>query len=199
MMNTISILLLVLPFSIIFLFNLFKAKNSKKTAGPLPPGPKGLPLIGNLHQLNTAHPHIYLHQLAKKYGPLMLIKFGLRPAIVISSARVAKLALKTNDLALSGKPPLIGLETYSYNGNDIAFSGYSETWRELRKLSVIHLFSIKQVTSFLPIRKENVSRMINEMIKKSESSEVINLSQAAYFLANRVICRAAFGKEGEAK
>ncbi|KZV14185.1 hypothetical protein F511_44266, partial [Dorcoceras hygrometricum] len=93
------------------------------------------------------------------------------------------------------RPPLIGLETYSYNSSDIAFSGYSETWRELRKLSVIHLFSIKQVTSFLPIRKENVSRMINEMIKKSESSEVINLSQAAYFLANRVICRAAFGKE----
>ncbi|XP_073026210.1 cytochrome P450 83B1-like [Primulina eburnea] len=194
MINTMSLLLLVLSFSIIFLFNLFKPKNPKKTA-PLPPGPKGLPLIGNLHEFDTPHPHLYLHELAKKYGPLMSMRFGFRPTIVISSARVAKIALKNNDLALAGRPPLIGLKTYSYNGHDIAFSNYSESWREMRRLGVIHLFSVKQVLSFLPIRKDKVSLMIKDMIKKSHSSEVINLSQAAYFLTNRIVCRAAFGKE----
>ncbi|XP_073299756.1 cytochrome P450 83B1-like [Primulina huaijiensis] len=192
--NTMSILLLVLAFSIIFLFNLFKPKNSKKTAR-LPPGPKGLPIIGNLHEFDPMHPHLYLYGLAKKYGPLMWMKFGCRSAIVISSARVAKLALKNNDLALAGRPGLIGFYKFSYNGKDITFSEYNETWREMRKLSLIHLFSIRQVVSFSPIRRDEVSRMINDMNKKSDSSEVINLSQATFFLTNRIICRAGLGKK----
>ncbi|KZV31435.1 hypothetical protein F511_40751 [Dorcoceras hygrometricum] len=190
-MITISILLL--SFSIIFLFNLLKRKNPNKTSR-LPPGPKGLPLIGNLHEFDPVHPHVYLRELAKKYGPLMTMKFGFRTAVVISSARVAKLAFKNNDLALAGRPTLIGLQKYSYNGHDITFSNYNETWRELRKLSVIHLFSVKQVVSFYPIRRDEVSRMIKDMIKKSYSSEVINLSHASFFLVNRIICRAGFGK-----
>ncbi|XP_073049057.1 cytochrome P450 83B1-like [Primulina eburnea] len=194
MINTMYFVLPVLSFTIIFLFNLFKPRNPKKTT-PFPPGPKGLPLIGNLLEIDTVHPHIYLHELAKKYGPLMSLRFGFRPTIIISSARVAKIALKNNDLALAGRPPLIGLQKYSYNGKDIAFSNYDETWREMRKLSVIHLFSVKQVVSFLPIRKDEVSHMIKDMIKRSNSSEVINLSQAAFFLTNRIICRAGFGKE----
>ncbi|KZV31434.1 hypothetical protein F511_40750 [Dorcoceras hygrometricum] len=187
-------LLLVLGLSVIFIFNLFKRKNPKKTA-PLPPGPKGLPFIGILHEFDAAHPHVYLRELAKGYGPLMSIKLGSRPAVVISSARVAKIALKNNDVVFSGRPPLVALRKYSYDGNDIAFSDYDQSWREMRKLSVIHLFSAKQVSSFLPIRREEVSRMIKGIMNKSESSEVINLSQAAFFLSNRIICRAGFGKE----
>ncbi|XP_073127525.1 cytochrome P450 83B1-like [Henckelia pumila] len=195
MINIMYFLLLALSFSIIIVFSyLLKSKIGKKSS-VLPPGPKGLPLIGNLHEIDTVHPHVYLHQLAEKYGPLMSLRFGFRPMIIISSARVAKIALTKNDLALSGRPPLIGLKTYSYNGHDIAFSNYSETWREMRRLGVIHLFSVKQVASFLPIRKEKVSLMIKDMMEKSHSSQVINLSQAAYFLTNRIICRAAFGKE----
>ncbi|KZV15490.1 hypothetical protein F511_44298 [Dorcoceras hygrometricum] len=77
-------------------------------------------------------------------------------AIVISSARVAKLAFKDNDLAIANRP-ILGLEKHSYNGNDITFSKYNETWRELRKLSVIHLFSVKQVASFYPIRRDQLT------------------------------------------
>ncbi|XP_073026220.1 cytochrome P450 83B1-like [Primulina eburnea] len=184
---------LLLSFSIFFLFYFFKPKYPNKISR-LPPGPKGLPLVGNLHEFDPVHPHLYLHKLAKKYGPLMSMRFGFRPAIVISSARVAKTAFKNNDLTLAGRPTLIGLQKYSYNGHDITFSNYNDTWRELRKLSVIHLFSTKQVVSFYPIRKDEVSRMIKDMIKKSDSSEEINLSHAAFFLVNRIICRAGFGK-----
>ncbi|XP_073049723.1 cytochrome P450 83B1-like [Primulina eburnea] len=194
-MDTIMFfLLLVLSFSIIILFNHFKPKNSKKTAR-LPPGPRGLPLFGILHEFDPINPHLYLHELAKKHGPLMWMKLGSRPAIVISSARVAKLALKDNDLAFAGRPALIGFQKYSYNGKDITFSGYNETWREMRKLSLIHLFSVKQVVSFLPVRKDEVSRMIEEMTKTSDLSELINLSRTAFFLTNRIICRAGFGKK----
>ncbi|KZV29726.1 hypothetical protein F511_05820 [Dorcoceras hygrometricum] len=170
-MDTISFLLVAaLSFSVILLFNLFRAKKSNNTGARLPPGPRGLPWIGNLHEFDPIHPHLYFYGLAKKYGPLMRLKFGSRSAIVISSARVAKLALKNNDLAFSGRPQLIAFQKYTYDGRDIATSSYNETWRE-------------------------VSRMIGEMVKKSDPSEVINLSRAAFFLSNRIVCRAGFGRK----
>ncbi|XP_073138544.1 strychnine-11-hydroxylase-like [Henckelia pumila] len=188
------LLLVVLCFSIFFLYKLFKHKNINKT-GLLPPGPKGFPIIGNLHQIDPACPHLSLYDLAKKYGPLMWMKFGSRAAIVVSSARVAKLALKNNDMALSGRPKLVGLNKVTYNGSDITASSYNESWKEMRKIGLLHLFGAKQVVSFRPVRKEEVSSMIRNMINKSNSNELINLSRAAFLLTNGFICRAGFGKK----
>ncbi|XP_073146455.1 strychnine-11-hydroxylase-like [Henckelia pumila] len=188
------LLLVVLSFSIFFLFKLFKHKIIKKT-GLLPPGPKGLPIIGNLHQFDPSHPHLCLYDFAKKYGPLMSMKFGCRAAVVVSSARVAKLALKNNDMALSGRPQLKALSKLTYNGSDITVSSYNEKWREIRKIGILHLFSVKQVVSFRPVREEEVSCMIEDMVNKSNSNELINLSQAAFLLTNGFICGAGFGKK----
>ncbi|KZV15265.1 hypothetical protein F511_27547 [Dorcoceras hygrometricum] len=187
------LLLVLLSLSVSFLYYLFEHKRIKKSAR-FPPGPKGLPLIGNLHQFDPVRPHWSLHDLAKKYGPLMSMKFGCRSAIVVSSARVAKLALKDNDLALSGRPQLISLKKLTYNGSDITSSTYNETWRGLRKIALLHLFSVKQVASLRPVRYDEVSCMIEDMIKKSNSNELINLSKAAFLLSNGFICRAGFGK-----
>lgn len=40
-----------------------------------PDGPRGLPIIGNLHQLGT-EPHKTFMQMKKKYGDIFSIKFG---------------------------------------------------------------------------------------------------------------------------
>ncbi|KZV57087.1 hypothetical protein F511_05961 [Dorcoceras hygrometricum] len=186
------LILLALLLTIIFFFS----KNAKHgNSGQLPPGPKGLPIIGNLHQFDPARPHLCLLDLAKKYGPLMSMKFGSRPAIVVSSARVAKLALKDNDKALSGRPQLASLSKITYNCSDITASSYNATWREMRKVALLHLFSPKQVVSFRPVRQDEVSCMIQDMINKARSNQLINLSRAAFLLTNGFICRAAFGKK----
>ncbi|KAK6161504.1 hypothetical protein DH2020_004885 [Rehmannia glutinosa] len=60
------------------------------------------------------------------------VKLGPVPVLVISSAKLAKEALKTiQDLAFSGRPKLLGQQELSYNGVDIAFSPHSDYWREV--------------------------------------------------------------------
>ena len=61
-----------------------------------PPGPKGLPIIGHLHLLGK-NPHQDLQKLAKTHGPLMYVRLGLVPTIVVSSAETAEKVLKTYD------------------------------------------------------------------------------------------------------
>lgn len=79
----------IFPFIILFL-QLWSLKKKSK----LPPGPAKLPFIGNLNQLMTPTPHKKLRDLALKYGPLMYLKLGMVPTIVVSSADAAEKILK---------------------------------------------------------------------------------------------------------
>nr|GMC47486.1 cytochrome P450 83B1-like [Ipomoea batatas] len=190
-----ELLLFLLPVALILIYYyiLPSSKRIGKERTSLP-GPPGLPIIGNLHQFDSAEPHVYLWKLSKKYGPLMRMKLGSREVVVISSARIAKEALKTHDLTFSSRPSFIGQQRLSYNGLEIAFTPYGEYWREIRKISVLHLFSLKRVKLFQPIREDEVSRMINRISELAFSSQLVNLSEIVMSLTCNIICRSAFGK-----
>ncbi|RVW68067.1 Cytochrome P450 83B1 [Vitis vinifera] len=181
------------------LFLLFLHRKHRKNGGLLPPGPPGLPFIGNLHQMDNSAPHRYLWQLSKQYGPLMSLRLGFVPTIVVSSAKIAKEVMKTQDLEFASRPSLIGQQRLSYNGLDLAFSPYNDYWREMRKICVLHLFTLKRVKSYTSIREYEVSQMIEKISKLASASKLINLSEALMFLTSTIICRVAFGKryEGE--
>nr|GMC51801.1 cytochrome P450 83B1-like [Ipomoea batatas] len=180
-----ALLLVFLPITLIFIYYYILPTSL--------PGPPGLPIIGNLHQFDTAELHVFLWKLSKKYGSLMCMKLGFREVVVISSATMAKEAFKTHDLAFSSRPSFIGQQKLSYNGLDIGFSPYGEYWREMKKISVLHLFSLKRVKQFQPIREDEVSLMIDRISKLALSYQQIDLSEIAMSLTSTITCRSAFG------
>ncbi|KAK4709792.1 hypothetical protein R3W88_004305 [Solanum pinnatisectum] len=76
---------------------------------------------------------------------------------------------------------------------DIATSPYNDHWKELRKICVGHLFSLKKVQSFIPIREDEASRMIKEISQQAVTSRITNLSSIMISLMTTIICRVAFG------
>ncbi|KAF5739354.1 putative cytochrome P450 [Tripterygium wilfordii] len=191
----VPVLIFIVALPIILFFFLQKHKSVKNIC--LPPGPKGLPLIGNLHQLDNSNLPHYLWQLAKQYGPLMFMRFGFRPTIVISSAKMAKEVLQTHDLVFCSRPALRGQQTLSYNGVDLAFAPYGAYWREMRKICVVHLFSSIRVQTYRPIREYEVSLLLGKILKSVDASKPVNLTEALMSLANHIICRIALGKRYE--
>ncbi|KAL0357552.1 UNVERIFIED_CONTAM: cytochrome [Sesamum calycinum] len=185
------LVLLALPIILILYFQKYKPKPAQNL---LPPGPPGLPFIGNLHQFDAQYPHKYLNNLSKQYGPLMSMKLGSRPVLVISSANVVKEIMKSHDIVFSGRPTHVAMQRLSYNGLDIAFSSYNDQWREMRKVSNLHLFSPKQVELFRPVREDEVSRMINKISRDASLSRVTNLSEMMNTMTSNTICRVALGK-----
>lgn len=146
-MLLLPIIFLLLISIIIFL----KMQHYPRRNPQRPPWPKGLPFIGNLHQLDTSKPHIWLTKYSNKYGPITFFKLCRLPVIVLSSAQVAKIAMKENDVAFAGRPYTSASLRLSYDQSDIITSTYSDYWRKMRKMVVRHLFSYQKIKSFRPI------------------------------------------------
>ncbi|GMJ05450.1 RED ELONGATED 1, SUPERROOT 2, ALTERED TRYPTOPHAN REGULATION 4, RUNT 1, cytochrome P450, family 83 [Hibiscus trionum] len=182
------ILLLPLPF---FFFLLLKHGNH---GGKLPPSPPALPLIGHLHMqlFDNSPPHVFLWKLSQKYGPLVYLRFGYKPTLVVSSAKMAKEVLKTHDLDFCSRPDRRALRRLSYNALDLAFTPYDCYWREVRKLCVVHLFN--RVQQYRPIREEEVARLMEKICRLFGNSNPVNLSEAMLCLSSTIICRVGFGK-----
>ncbi|MBA0873950.1 hypothetical protein Goshw_009607, partial [Gossypium schwendimanii] len=158
------------------------------------PGPRKLPLIGNLHQL--AGPgllHRTLRDLATKHGPIMHLQLGQVSTVVVSSAEMAKEIMKTHDIVFANRPFLVVAMITTYECTDIAFSPYGNYWRHLRKICSEELLSAARVNSFQSIREEEVLNLI-ETIKSNEGLAV-NLSEKVFSMSYGITARAAFGKK----
>ncbi|GFP84878.1 cytochrome p450 71b36 [Phtheirospermum japonicum] len=180
-------MMLIIPLIITLIIVLIKPARKRN-----PPGPPGLPFIGNLLQFDKANPHIYLQRLSQKYGPLVHLRHGSTPILVVTSSRTAKQILKTSDLSFCSRPPIAGQQKLAYDGIDMAFSPYNQHWRQMRKICVLHLLSPKQVFSFRAVREDEVRRMISKISTRFGSP--CNLSDMAMSLASNLICRVAFGR-----
>ncbi|CAL5211112.1 unnamed protein product [Lathyrus oleraceus] len=189
----LSLILLVLCSSIL----LFFLKRRRAIDAPYPPGPRGLPIIGNLHQLDNSILYLQLSKLSKIYGPIFSLQLGLRPAIVVSSAEIAKEIFKNNDHVFSNRPILYGQRKLSYNGSEIVFSQYGEFWRDMRKTCILHILSAKRVSSYSSVRKFEVKQMMKKISNHATSSVVTNLSELLTSLSSTIICRIAFGRRYE--
>ncbi|KAL7232630.1 hypothetical protein ACSBR2_010611 [Camellia fascicularis] len=86
---------------------------------------------------------------------------------------MVKHGIKTHDLTFSSRPLLFGQRKLYYNGLDVAFSPYNDSWREMKKICVLHLLSSKIVQSYLVLlsREDEVSRMVKKISQLTDSSK----------------------------
>ncbi|XP_051133932.1 salviol synthase-like [Andrographis paniculata] len=179
----------------IFLAAFFKVilRSKPDENSNLPPGPRKLPLIGNLNHLLTSSgsTHQVLSDLAAKHGPVMHLQLGQVSTIVISSAEAAQEVLKTHDIIFANRPWLVSTSLIFYKQKDIAFSSYGEYWRQLRKICTMELLSPKRVLSFQPLREKAISSMCKWIASKE--GESINLTEKMYSAICNVLMQATFG------
>ncbi|KAG0469507.1 hypothetical protein HPP92_016207 [Vanilla planifolia] len=157
----------------------------------LPPGPRPWPIIGNLNLIG-ALPHRSIHALSKQYGPLMQLRFGSFPVVVGSSVTMAKLFLKTHDLAISGRPTTNAGKHTAYNYSDITWSQYGPYWRQARKMCMTELFSQKRLDSYEHIRSAELRRLLHRLFHAA--GKPILLKDHLSTLSLNVISRMVFGR-----
>ncbi|KAG8511979.1 Cytochrome P450 2C5 [Galemys pyrenaicus] len=102
-----------------------------------PPGPRPLPIIGNLHILNLKRPYQTMLELSQKYGSIYSIHFGPRKVVVLSGYKTVKDAL-VNYGDQFGERPQVPIFEKLFEGKGIVFS-HGETWKTMRRFSLTTL------------------------------------------------------------
>ena len=104
--TAISLLITVVTTTLFLLAYSNTRPSSKKTSLSLPPGPRKLPIIGNLHNVAAGGPlpHRTLRKLSRKHGPVMHLQLGEISAVVVSSPAAVKEVMKTHDLVFAQRP-----------------------------------------------------------------------------------------------
>ncbi|KAI7738338.1 hypothetical protein M8C21_011133 [Ambrosia artemisiifolia] len=179
----INLLTSLLLFAAPFLFFVIR-KYSTSVNKNLPPGPRPLPIIGNMHQM-AKDPHIVAANFAKKYGPLISLRLGTRFLVVASSPEAAKEVLKTQDRYLSGRSIPDALQQSFIDYYLIWARDCNEHWKLCRTLcrAEFDFFPIVGALDLQGLRKDS----LNQHDVLSSFSEAIVKERRARIAKNMVL------------
>ncbi|TVU00048.1 hypothetical protein EJB05_54541, partial [Eragrostis curvula] len=163
----------------------------------LPPGPWALPVIGHLHPLAGAAPHRALRDLARRHGPLMMLRFCELPVVVASSPDAAREIFRTHDVDFASRPIGPMLQLVFRGAEGLVFAPYGDAWRQLRKICTLELFSSRRVHSFRPVRQDELGRLLRSVASAAAAGITVNLTdRIKAFVADSAV-RAIIGSRSE--
>ncbi|KAI8940528.1 hypothetical protein NX059_004206 [Plenodomus lindquistii] len=128
------------------------------------PGPKGLPVLGNAHQLG-AKPHRQITAWAREYGDLYKIRLGWNDWYMICSPAACKEILDKQSAHTSSRAPLPVASDALSGGMRFLFMEYGPEWRKLRGIS--HKLLTPAVSATFKPSQEYEAKMLCEEILKA--------------------------------
>ncbi|KAG2549830.1 hypothetical protein PVAP13_9KG297400 [Panicum virgatum] len=187
------LLLSTFAVSVVVCYVLFSRKRAGRKTAPLPPGPRGWPVLGNLPQLG-GKTHQTLHEMTTVYGPLLRLRFGSSDVVVAGSAAMAEQFLRVHDANFSCRPPNSGGEHMAYNYQDVVFAPYGPRWRAMRKVCAVNLFSARALDDLRAVREREAALMVRSLLGQGSDALPVPLGKAVNVCTTNVISRAAVGR-----
>ncbi|XXG63866.1 hypothetical protein AAC387_Pa05g1962 [Persea americana] len=181
--------------ALLFFFSFFlisKLLFTDRSRLPKTPVPPSLPILGHLHLLKKPL-HRSLTALSRRYGPLLSLRFGSRPVVVVSSPSLVEECFTKKDIIFANRPRLLAGKYIGFNYTNLGWSPYGPHWRNLRRIAVTQILSSNRVHMFSFVRSDEVLTMVKELFRDSYLGKV-NLKQKFSELALNNMMRMIAGK-----
>ncbi|GMI67334.1 cytochrome P450, family 76, subfamily C, polypeptide 4 [Hibiscus trionum] len=175
---TSSLLCLLLAWLLVQAFNSIRNGN-KSSESKLPPGPRRLPILGNILDLGDK-PHRSLAKLAQIHGPVMSLKLGSLITVVVSSETMAKEVLQKQDLFFSNRTILDAVRATRHHEVGMTWIPVSPLWRTFRKLCNSHIFTAAKLDANEYLRRDKIRQLIADVRRSCLKGEAISIGQAAF-------------------
>ena len=143
----------------------------------LPPGPRPLPLVGNLHLLGD-QPHRSLAGLAKLYGPLMSLRLGTVTTVVVSSPEAAREFLQKHDAVFATR--FVPDATVDHAKNSVVWLPNSPRWRALRKIMGRELFAPHRLDALQHLRREKAQLLVDHVGRLAREGVAVDVGRVAF-------------------
>ncbi|XP_060703981.1 cytochrome P450 2D14-like isoform X2 [Hemiscyllium ocellatum] len=159
-----------------------------------PPGPWGLPFIGNIFQVNWNSPHLSFAKLWKEYGDVVSVQFGWTNTVILNGYKTLKEALVKKSEDFADRPQFaVYDEIVKMIGEGIVFARYGPWWREQRRFSLSTLRNLGLGKRSLEARILEEAKFLNKQFENAKGLPFdphISLNNAT----SNIICSIIFGE-----
>ncbi|KDR73159.1 hypothetical protein GALMADRAFT_722618 [Galerina marginata CBS 339.88] len=134
----------------------------------LPPGPRRLPVIGNVHQMPVETPWLAFSEWGKTYGDIMHVDIIGQPLIIINSTKIAKDLLDKRSSIYSDRPHFVmGGDLVGYD-ETFVLQPYGDNWRKQRRL-IAQDFSQSMTPRYHSLQEKEAAILVRNLLKDSSS------------------------------
>ncbi|KAK6939681.1 Cytochrome P450 [Dillenia turbinata] len=160
----------------------------------LPPTPfPSLPILGHFHLLRKPI-HRCLSKISDRYGPIVLLNFGYRKVLVISSPELAEECFTKNDVVFANRPRFLAGKIVGSNYTNIVWAPYGDHWRNLRRISALEILSAHRLQTLSAVRSDEVNFLIRRILKASKMNQPVEMESAFFEVMMNAMMRMISGK-----
>ncbi|KAF5309909.1 hypothetical protein D9619_010547 [Psilocybe cf. subviscida] len=172
---------------VLYLISALTASQSRKIGIP---GPSGLPIIGNAHQMPSYRPWLVFSAWKKLYGNIIHLNVLGKPIIVVNSAKIAQDLMDKRSSIYSDRPILVMAELCGFY-KSFVMAPYGDEWRRQRRL-VVHDFSPTMTPRYYGLQETAARALVRNLVAKPES-----LRSEVKLRIGMIILRVAYGYKVE--
>ncbi|EIN08237.1 cytochrome P450 [Punctularia strigosozonata HHB-11173 SS5] len=169
---------------------LLKRLLEPKQPAPYPPGPKGLPVIGNVHQFPKEQEWKTFYQWSEQYGDMTMVNLLGQRMLIINSAKVAVELLDKKSSIYSDRPVMEMCAELVGWKQALALVPYGERFRDLRRLMHGALAGKANLAEHRPIQELETHKFLLRALKDSS-----RLQEEIRSLAGGIILKVSHGYE----
>ncbi|XP_006998552.3 cytochrome P450 2B1-like [Peromyscus maniculatus bairdii] len=191
-METSVLLLLTLLVGFVLLL----VRGHPKGRGYLPPGPRPLPLLGNLLQMDRGGLLNSFMKLREKYGDVFTMHLGPRPVVMLYGTEAIREALVDQAEAFSGRATIAVVRPVVKDYGVIFANG--ERWKTLRRFSLATMRDFGMGKRSVEERIQEEAQCLVEELRKSQGAPMDPTFLFQCITAN-IICFIVFGERFDYK
>ncbi|XP_056283493.1 cytochrome P450 2K1-like [Pseudoliparis swirei] len=177
---------------IVYLVSSSSFSSQKDRKGP--PGPRPLPLLGNLLQLDLKRPYDTLVKLSKTYGSVFTVYMGPKKVVVLAGYKTVKEALVNRADEFGERFAFKIIDDYN-EGHGVLWSN-GDSWKEMRR------FALTNLRDFGMGKKASEDKIIDECeqlieVFKKYKGEAFDLTKPMNCAVSNIICSIIYGSRFE--
>lgn len=156
------------------------------------PRPRGLPLVGNMFQIDLPKLHLQLEAWSRELGSIYRFRLGPRVFVTVADAELAEIALRARPdtwRRVSNVEPI-----FREMGVDGVFSAEGAAWRPQRRLAMEALAQ-RNLKSFYPTLRMVAERLRRRWERSAAAGKTVDILEDMRRFTIDVTTQLAFGHD----
>ncbi len=155
-------------------------------------GPRGLPLVGNMLDLNLRRMHLTLERWASEYGPAYRIRLGRRDVVVLADSAQIQQVLR--DCPQTYRRISSAERVFGELGIPGVFSAEGGQWSPLRRLTMDALAN-RNLRGFYPTLRDMAERLLGRWQSAADLGHPVDIFEDLKRFAIDVTTQLTFGHD----